>query len=87
MIAAHGRRRDRFRGRPPGERKQLMRRSSIAPEAERKLVQRALACEREIFARRVAPLLKRLEELDRIKRGPNLRLVTSAPRAKKPAPG
>jgi hypothetical protein len=63
-----------------------MRRSSTTPEAERKLVQRALAREREIFARRVAPLLKRLEELDRMKRGPDLRLVTSAPRAKKLAP-
>jgi Cation transporter/ATPase, N-terminus len=65
---------------PPSERKQLIRRSSLTPEAERKLVQRALAREREIFARRVAPLLKRLDELDRMKRGPDLRLVTSAPR-------
>jgi hypothetical protein len=71
--------------RPLGERKQLMRRSSITPEAERKLVQRALARERENFARRVAPLLKRLEELDRMERGPHLRVVTPARRAKKPA--
>jgi hypothetical protein len=62
-----------------------MQNSSIAPEAERKLVQHALAREREIFARRVAPLLKRLEELDRMKRGPDLRLVTSAPPATKAA--
>jgi hypothetical protein len=63
-----------------------MQRSSIALEAERKTVRRALAREREIFARRVAPLLKRLDELDRMKRGPALRLVTSAPRPEKPAP-
>ena len=63
-----------------------MQRSSRVPEAERKVVQHALACEREIFARRVAPLLKRLEELDRTTRRPDLRLVTSAPRAKEPAP-
>ena len=55
-------------------------RSSMASEVERKLIQQALACEREIFARRVAPLLKRLEELDPMNRGPDLRLVTSAPR-------
>jgi hypothetical protein len=72
--------------RPLGELKQLMGTSSITPEAERKLVQRALARERESFARRVAPLLKRLDELDRMKREPDLRLVTSAPRAKKSAP-
>ena len=60
-------------------------RSSMASEVERKLIQRALAREKEIFARRVAPLLKRLEELDRMKRGPNLRLLTSVTRAKKPA--
>jgi hypothetical protein len=63
-----------------------MQRSSVTPEAERKLVQRGLAREREIFARRVAPLLKRLDELDRMERGPGLRLVTSSPRAQKPAP-
>jgi hypothetical protein len=68
-----------------GEGKQLMQRSSVAPEAERKTLQRALAHEREIFARRVAPLLKRLDDLDRMKRGPDLRLVTAAPRPQKPA--
>ena len=62
-----------------------MRRSSMTLEAERKRVQHALAREREIFARQIAPLLKRLEELDRMKRGPDLRLVKSAPRAKKAA--
>ena len=84
MIAAHGTARSIPR-RPRCEGKQLMRRSSVTPEAERKAVQRTLAREREIFARRVAPLLKRLDELDRMERGPDLRLVTSAPRPRQPA--
>jgi hypothetical protein len=63
-----------------------MQRSSFAPDVERKHLQRALASEREIFVRRVAPLLKRLEELDGMKCGPDLRLVTSAPQTKDPAP-
>jgi hypothetical protein len=53
-----------------------MQRSSMASEVARKLIQQALSREREIFARRVAPLLKRLEELNRMKRGPDFRLVT-----------
>ena len=57
-----------------------MRRSLISPEAERELLQRALARERETFARRVAPLLKRIEELDKVQGEPDLRLVTPGPR-------
>ena len=57
-----------------------MRRSLISPEAEREILQRALARERETFARRVAPLLKRLEELDKVRGKPDLRVVKPASR-------